>query len=179
MAKDTLINLRNQVMYCIYVRNYGPNGTFKDVENDLNRIKDLGTDIIWFMPIHPIGVEGKKGSLGCPYSIKDYREINPEYGTMKDFKELVDKIHDAGMKCIIDVVYNHTSKDSRLLTEHPEYFYRKEDGTLCRGKNSSWGRNHGYDPAYEEEHETADQSVGKRRLYTVPQGLQTGQWIRV
>ena len=137
MAKDTLINLRNQVMYCIYVRNYGPNGTFKDVENDLNRIKDLGTDIIWFMPIHPIGVEGKKGSLGCPYSIKDYREINPEYGTMKDFKELVDKIHDAGMKCIIDVVYNHTSKDSRLLTEYPEYFYRKQDGTLG-GKVGDW-----------------------------------------
>ena len=137
MAKDTLINLRNQVMYCVYVRNYGPNGTFKDVENDLNRIKDLGTDIIWFMPIHPIGVEGRKGSLGCPYSIKDYRKVNPEYGTMNDFKNLVAKIHDAGMKCIIDVVYNHTSKDSALLAEHPEYFYRKEDGTIG-GKVGDW-----------------------------------------
>lgn len=137
MAKDTLINLRNQVMYCVYVRNYGPHGTFKDVENDLSRIKDLGTDIIWFMPIHPVGIEGKKGSLGCPYSIKDYRKVNPEYGTMDDFKNLVNKIHDAGMKCIIDVVYNHTSKDSELLAEHPEYFYKKEDGSFG-GKVGDW-----------------------------------------
>lgn len=90
---------------------------------DLDRIKALGTDIIWFMPIHPIGVEGKKGSLGCPYANRDYREVNPAYGTMEDFRALVDEIHARGMKCMIDVVYNHTSPDSTLFREHPEWFY--------------------------------------------------------
>lgn len=130
MAKDTDISLRNQVMYSVYVRNHTKEGTFKALEADLDRIKALGVDIIWLMPIHPIGVEGKKGSLGCPYSIRDYREVNPCYGTKQDFIELVDRIHELGMKCIIDVVYNHTSRDSVLSKEHGEFFYRKEDGSF-------------------------------------------------
>lgn len=104
MAVNTPINLRNKVIYSIYVRNHTAEGTFKSIIPDLDRIKNLGTDIIWFMPIHPIGEEGKKGSLGCPYSIRDYRTTNPEYGTIEDFKELVDEIHKRGMKCMIDVV---------------------------------------------------------------------------
>ena len=72
----------------------------------------------------------KKDSLGCPYANKDYRTTNPEYGTMDDFKSLVEKIHAKGMKCIIDVVYNHTSPDSNLSVEHPEFFYRKPDGNF-------------------------------------------------
>lgn len=130
MAKDTCINLRNQVMYSVYVRNHSKEGTFKAVTKDLERIKELGTDIVWFMPIHPIGVKNKKGELGCPYAIKNYREINPEYGTLEDFKECVDKIHSLKMKCIIDVVYNHTSPDSWLLENKPEFFYRKENGSF-------------------------------------------------
>lgn len=130
MAKNTNIQLRNDVIYSIYVRNHTPEGTFQAVIPDLDRIKALGTDIIWFMPIHPIGVKGKKGSLGCPYANRDYRTVNPEYGTMEDFQELVDAIHARGMKCIIDVVYNHTSPDSTLVSEHPEYFYHKPDGSM-------------------------------------------------
>lgn len=130
MAKDSSINLRNEVMYSIYVRNHSKEGNFKAVTEDLERIKDLGTDIVWFMPIHPIGVKNKKGNLGCPYAIKNYREINPEYGTLEDFKECVNKIHTLGMKCIIDVVYNHTSPDSWLLENKPEYFYKKPDGNF-------------------------------------------------
>jgi len=97
---------------------------------DLDRIKSLGTDVIWFMPIHPIGVRGKKGSLGCPYANRDYRTVNPEYGTMEEFQLLVDQIHQRGMKCMIDVVYNHTSPDSTLVEEHPEFFYHKPDGSM-------------------------------------------------
>ena len=82
------------------------------------------------MPIHPIGEKGKKGSLGCPYANRDYRSVNPEYGTMEEFKALVEEIHKRGMKCIIDVVYNHTSPDSTLTVEHPEFFYRKSDGSM-------------------------------------------------
>ncbi len=128
MAVDTDTKLQNQVIYSIYVRNHTPEGTFRAVIPDLDRIKALGTDIIWFMPIHPIGVKGKKGSLGCPYANRDYRSVNPCYGTMEDFKLLVDEIHKRGMKCMIDVVYNHTSPDSVLYSEHPDFFYHGEDG---------------------------------------------------
>lgn len=130
MAKQTNIQLRGDVIYSIYVRNHTQEGTFQAIIPDLDRIKALGTDIIWFMPIHPIGIKGKKGSLGCPYANRDYRTVNPEYGTMEDFKKLVDEIHARGMKCMIDVVYNHTSPDATLTKEHPEFFYRKPDGSM-------------------------------------------------
>ena len=130
MAKKTNTALRSDVIYSIYVRNHTPEGTFRSIIPDLPRIKALGTDIIWLLPIHPIGVKGKKGSLGCPYANRDYRTVNPEYGTMEDFQALVDAIHEKGMKCIIDVVYNHTSPDSTLTVEHPEFFYRKPDGSM-------------------------------------------------
>ncbi len=124
------ISLRGKIIYSVYVRNHTPEGTFAALEGDLDRIKALGTDIVWLMPIHPIGQKNKKGSLGCPYSISDYRAVNPEYGTSEDFAHLVDEIHARGMRCIIDVVYNHTSHDSVLFREHPEFFYRKEDGSF-------------------------------------------------
>ena len=130
MAVTTDNRLRNQVIYSVYVRNHTQEGTFRSVIGDLDRIRQLGTNIIWFMPIHPIGVKGKKGSLGCPYANRDYRAVNPEYGTMADFQALVDAIHQRGMKCIIDVVYNHTSPDAVLTEEHPEFFYRKPDGSM-------------------------------------------------
>ena len=130
VAKQTNISLRGDVIYSIYVRNHTPEGTFRAIVPDLDRIRALGTDIIWLMPIHPIGEKGRKGSMGCPYANRDYRSVNPEYGTMEDFKALVDEIHRRGMKCIIDVVYNHTSPDSVLTVEHPEFFYRKSDGSM-------------------------------------------------
>ncbi len=128
MARDTDLSLRNALIYSVYVRNHTPEGTFRALEADLPRIKALGADILWLMPIHPIGVEGKKGSLGCPYANRDYRTVNPAYGTMEDFRHLVDAIHACGMKCMIDVVYNHTSPDSTLRGEHPEFFYRTPEG---------------------------------------------------
>ena len=130
MAQNTDIRLQNQVIYSIYVRAHTQEGTFLAVIPDLDRIRDLGTDIIWFMPIHPIGVKEKKGSLGCPYANRDYRSVNPEYGTMDDFRRLCDEIHKRGMKVMIDVVYNHTSPDSVLWETHPEFFF-KRDGKPC------------------------------------------------
>ncbi|MBE7008312.1 MAG: alpha-amylase [Ruminococcaceae bacterium] len=129
MALTTDPTLQNQVIYSVYVRAHTPEGTFNAVVPDLDRIRALGTDIIWFMPIHPIGVKGKKGSLGCPYANRDYRAVNPEYGTMDDFKRLCDEIHARGMKVMIDVVYNHTSPDSVLWETHPEFFYKRPDGS--------------------------------------------------
>ena len=130
MAAKTDIRLRSDVIYSVYLRNHTPEGTFNALIGDLDRIKALGTDIIWLLPIHPIGEQGKKGSLGCPYANRDYRTVNPAYGTMEDFRHLVDEIHARGMKCIIDVVYNHTSPDSTLTQEHPESFNRKSDGSM-------------------------------------------------
>lgn len=130
MAFDTDKKLRNQVMYSVFVRNYSQEGTFEGVRNDLQRIKNLGVDIIWLMPIHPLGKKARKGTLGSPYAIKNYREVNPEFGTFDDLKRLVADIHNLGMKCIIDVVYNHTSPDSWLSVNHPEWFYHKEDGSF-------------------------------------------------
>ena len=130
MAINTLKSLRNMVMYQIFVRNFSPEGTFSRVREKLDDIKKLGTDIIWLMPIHPIGKIKRKGTLGSPYAISDYRAVNPEFGTIEDFKAVVDDIHARGMKCIIDVVYNHTSPDSVLSIEHPEWFYHKPDGSF-------------------------------------------------
>ena len=128
MASATSPQLQNQVIYSIYVRNHTPEGSFRAVVPDLDRIKALGTDIIWLMPIHPIGADGRKGSLGSPYANRDYRSVNPEYGSQEDFEYLVEEIHRRDMKCIIDVVYNHTSPDSLLYEQHPDWFYKRADG---------------------------------------------------
>ena len=137
MALETNVGLRNQVMYSIFVRQYSAEGTFRRVLEDLGRIRALGVDVIWLMPIHPVGEAKRKGSLGSPYAIRDYRVVNPEFGTLDDFRQLVDGIHAHGMKCIIDVVYNHTSPDSWLAQNHPEWFYHKPDGSFGN-KNGDW-----------------------------------------
>lgn len=137
MAQNTRKEYRNQVMYSVYIRNHSKEGTFEGVRKDLERIRALGVDIIWLMPIHPIGIQEHKGTLGCPYAIQDYRAVNPEYGTLEDFKRLVEEIHRLNMKCIIDVVYNHTSPDSWLAQNHPEWFWRKADGTFG-SKGGDW-----------------------------------------
>ncbi len=128
MAKNTDPNLQKQIIYSIYVRSHTEEGNFRAILPDLDRIRSLGADIIWFMPIHPIGVKGKKGSLGCPYANRDYRAVNPAYGTMEDFRELADAIHARGMKVMIDVVYNHASPDCVLYEQHPEFFWHDAAG---------------------------------------------------
>lgn len=130
MAENTEKTWRNQVIYSIFVRNHTQEGTFEGVRRDLPRIRELGADVIWLLPVHPIGEKARKGVLGSPYAIRDYRGVNPEYGTLDDFRRLMDEAHRLGMKCIIDVVYNHTSPDSVLAEEHPEWFYHKEDGAF-------------------------------------------------
>ena len=130
MAKNTSKTYRSQVMYSVFVRNYSTEGTFEGVRRDLDRIRDLGVDVIWLLPIHPVGEKSRKGTLGSPYAIRDYRAVNPEYGTLEDFRRLVDDIHRRDMKCIIDVVYNHTSPDSWLAEHHPEWFWHRPDGSF-------------------------------------------------
>lgn len=128
MAADTPKEYQTLVIYEIYVRSHGPHGTFGDVEADLERIKSMRVDVIWFMPIHPIGEIAKKGSLGCPYSIANYREINPAYGTREDFSQLIARAHSLGLRVMIDVVYNHTAHDSHLLADHPDFYHLDAEG---------------------------------------------------
>ena len=122
------MHLRNMTLYSIFVRNDG--GSFRAFQNDLPRLRALGVDAVWLLPIHPIGTEKRKGTLGSPYAISDYRAINPEYGTMEDFIALCDAAHELNMKVLLDVVFHHTSPDSVLVRTHPEYFYRKPDGSF-------------------------------------------------
>lgn len=130
MSINTSVELRKLFIYQVYLRSHTPSGTISEFIQDLDRIQALGTDVVYFLPIHPIGVVKRKGSLGCPYSIQDYLAVNPEYGTLSDFQQAITDIHKRGMKVMIDVVYNHTSHDSVLLQKHPEYFLYDENGSL-------------------------------------------------
>ena len=130
MAKETPLEWRNLNIYSIFLRNFSKKGTFNAVHSELDRIKHLGTDVIWFLPFYPIGELNRKGSVGSPYAIKDFRAIDPAIGTLDDFKLLVQEIHKREMKVMIDIVFNHTAPDSVLAQEHPEWFYRKADGSM-------------------------------------------------
>jgi glycosidase len=114
--------VKNAVIYEVNVRQFTPEGTFGAFEHHLPRLKDLGIDILWFMPIHPIGEVDRKGELGSYYSIKDYKAINPEFGNLDDFKRVVESAHSLGMKVIIDWVANHTSRDAVWLNKNPEWY---------------------------------------------------------
>ncbi len=121
---------RNLALYEVNLRQYSPSGSFKDFQTHLVRLRDMGVGILWFMPIHPIGDLHRKGTLGSPYSVKDYRGVNPEHGTLDDFKALVRAAHELGMYVIIDWVANHTAWDNPLVAEHPEWFTRDRRGRL-------------------------------------------------
>lgn len=126
--RSTLQDWGHLVMYSVYVRNFSEEGTFDALTARLPELKDFGVNILWLLPIHPIGMEERKGPDGSPYAIQDYFAVNPDLGTEEDFQELVDAAHQHGMKVIIDSVMNHTSHDSVWATQHPEWFMRDEEG---------------------------------------------------
>jgi alpha-amylase len=116
--------IQRAVLYECNVRQFSPAGNFAGVQAQLPRLKDLGIDILWLMPIHPIGQERRKGSLGSPYSVRDYMAVNPDFGTVSDLTALVREAHNQGLKVILDWVPNHTAWDSEWKKNHPEYFSR-------------------------------------------------------
>jgi glycosidase len=118
------------VIYEVNTRQFTPEGTFKAFANHLPRLQELGVDILWFMPIQTIGEKDRKGSLGSYYSIKNYIEVNSEFGTLEDFKEAVETAQSMGMKVILDWVANHTSRDAVWVNEHPEWYVRDSLGDL-------------------------------------------------
>ena len=115
-------------IYEVNVRQYTPEGTLNSFAKHLDRLKEMGVQTIWFMPINPISLVDRKGSLGSYYAVSDYTALNPEFGTMADFIQIVKSIHSKGMKVIIDWVPNHTGADHRWLTEQPDFFVKDKNG---------------------------------------------------
>lgn len=120
----------NATIYEVNVRQFTPEGTFRALENHLPRLQQMGIKILWLMPVNPIGVLNRKGSLGSYYSVQDYLKVNPEFGTEEDFRHLVDRIHELGMYVIIDWVANHTSWDNPLISAHPEWYKKDSAGRI-------------------------------------------------
>jgi glycosidase len=127
---------RSAVIYEVNVRQYTPEGTFAAFQRHLPRLRALGVDILWLMPVQPIGVKGRKGSLGSYYSIADYTAVNPEHGTRADFRRMVDEAHRLGMRVILDWVANHTAHDHPWITEHPDWHDRRPDGTAINARDN-------------------------------------------
>jgi len=134
VVKDGGVNhpawLNDASLYEVNIRQFTPEGTFNAFSEHLQSLKDMGVDILWLMPVNPIGEKERKGSLGSYYSVMDYYAVNPRFGTMDDFKSLVKKAHALGLKVIIDWVPNHSSWDNPLAVEHPEYYMKDSAGNF-------------------------------------------------
>ncbi|HKQ53906.1 MAG TPA: alpha-amylase family glycosyl hydrolase, partial [Pyrinomonadaceae bacterium] len=122
--------VRDGVIYEIFPRAFSAEGNFNGVTARLDALKELGVTILWLMPIHPVGQEKKKGTVGSPYAVRDYYAINADYGTKEDLKRLVSEAHRRGQKVIIDIVANHTSWDNVLMKEHPDFYTRDASGKI-------------------------------------------------
>ncbi len=120
-AEDVRIP-ENRVIYEIFVRNFSPEGNFKGVEAQVPRLKELGVDVVWLMPIYKLGDIGKWGTYSSPYAVKDYKAIDPDNGTAEDLRSLISAIHANGMEVWFDWVGNHTSKDNVWVEEHPSFY---------------------------------------------------------
>lgn len=121
---------KNATIYEVNIRQYTPEGTFNAFASHLPRLKDLGVDILWLMPIQPIGEKNRKGERGSYYAVKDYQAINPEFGTMDEFKSLVDQAHELGMYVILDWVANHSAWDNPLTISNPEWYTKDHNGSF-------------------------------------------------
>ena len=122
---------KNATIYQINTRQFTQEGTLRAAATQLPRLKAFGIDILWLMPINPIGEKNRKGSLGSPYSVKDYYGVNPEFGTLDDLKQFVQGAHELGLHVILDWVPNHSAWDNPLAEEHPEWYVRDWKGDFC------------------------------------------------
>lgn len=152
---------RQANIYEVNIRQYTPEGTFRAFEKHLPRIRKMGVDILWIMPINPIAQKERKGTLGSYYAVSDYTAINPEYGTLADFQHLVNAAHAQGFKVIIDWVANHTGWDHVWTKQHPGWYKRNTNGELegyhyrdlSTGKEEVWADVIGLDYANPEVRE--------------------------
>lgn len=135
--------VRRCAIYEVFVRDFSPKGDFEGVIRGLDQIRSTGADVVWLMPIYPVGILNHKGPLGSSYAVRDYRSINPAYGTARDFKALVQAVHARGMRLILDWVPNHTAWDNIWIKEHPDFYARNERGEITvprdpEGKLTDW-----------------------------------------
>ena len=121
---------RSATIYEVNLRQYTPSGTIREFIPHLERLQKMGVGVLWVMPVQPIGVKNRKGSLGSYYSISDYKAVSPEFGTMDDWIELVNNAHELGMYVILDWVANHTAFDHPWITEHPDYYVHNDAGEI-------------------------------------------------
>ncbi len=129
---------KNAILYEVNLRQYTPEGTLKAFAEHLTRLQKLGVDVLWFMPTFPIGEVNRKGELGSYYSVKDFKGVNPEHGTLEDFKMVIDSAHALGMHVILDWVPNHTSWDNQLTIDHPEFFVKDSNGKFTPPLGTDW-----------------------------------------
>ncbi len=129
---------RDAVIYQINTRQFTPEGTFTAAQSQLPRLAEMGVDILWLMPIHPIGEVNRKGMLGSPYAVRDFRAVNPELGTLEAFRAFVEAAHGLGMKVIIDWVANHSAWDNALLEQHPDWYARDWRGKVHPPLGTDW-----------------------------------------
>jgi glycosidase len=129
--------VKSATVYEVNVRQYSANSKLTSVTKDIPRLKKLGVKVLWLMPIYPIGLENRLGSLGSPYSIKDYKKVNPEFGTSADLKALVKAAHAAGLHVILDWVANHTAWDNAWVTNHPDW-YTQVGGQIISPAGTGW-----------------------------------------
>jgi alpha-amylase len=129
---------KNAVVYEVNMRQFTPEGTFNAFATHLPRLKELGVDILWLMPINPIGVKNRKEPLGSYYSVKDYKDVNPEFGNLDDFKALVVKAHEFGFHVIMDWVPNHSSWDNQLTVDHPGWYVKNSAGSFIPPIGFDW-----------------------------------------
>jgi len=129
---------KDAIIYQINTRQFTQEGTFRAAEAHLPRLKELGVDILWLMPIHEIGKKNRKGTLGSPYAVKDYYSVNPEFGTLDDLKHFVQAAHGMGMRVILDWVANHTAWDNALVEQHPDWYTRNWKGDFHPSPWRDW-----------------------------------------
>jgi glycosidase len=137
MLDPNVAALRSASIYQIFARNFTIEGTLQAAAARLSEAAELGFDYVYLTPVHPIGVLKRKGSLGSPYAISDYRAVDPLLGGEEGLRAFIDEAHRLGLGVIMDIVYNHTSPDSALMSEHPEWFW-KGPGGLPAPRISDW-----------------------------------------
>jgi len=135
---------KHAVIYEVNLRHYTPEGTFKAFREHLPRLQEMGLDILWLMPIHPVSEKRRKGPMGSPYAVTDYKAVNPDYGTKEDFKALLDEIHEAGMYCLLDWVPNHTGWDNQWIKDHPDWYTKNSEGEITDPLNPDTGEPWGW-----------------------------------
>lgn len=182
--------LENAVIYEANIRQYSPEGTFNGFTKDIPQLKELGVQVLWLMPIHPISMARRKAEndssvedikdpkarekyLGSPYAVADYTAVNPDFGTMDDFRKLVQTAHDNGIYVIIDWVPNHTGWDHPWITAHPEYYTKNEQGEITdplKDDGEPWGWTDVADLNYDNK-EMQRAMIDAMKFWVVQEGI--------